>query len=458
MYKALRWLIGLAMGFYFRRIERFHAERVPGSGPVLFTSNHPNSLTDSFVVGASLPRKVSFIATVQLFRFAPIKWILLRSGVIPINRAQDNPRGMKSVAGAFEACFRVLETGEAVAIFPEGITYDDANLKQIKTGAARMALELEQRRHGKLGLKVCPVGLTYSQKERYRSDVLVHFGEPIAVAEFLAAYSEHRHECIQKLTYEIERRIAALIVHLPKLEHERLIIGVKRLYFDAVQVGEISAEPVASGADELERTQRIIEIVERVYETEPDRANAFATRLAAYERALARCHLSNEDVARLKSRRQILARMVAGAVLIILGAPLALYGWIHRLLPYSIIKLAARKLAQPGKKKAQASTASILAGVVAFAFCFALYVLIFDWLLGWPATVWYALSLPPASLLASYYTRAGRKWLHQLRIVLVFLRARGLVRRLLAMRAGLISELEAVRKEQVTKTPENRLR
>jgi glycerol-3-phosphate O-acyltransferase / dihydroxyacetone phosphate acyltransferase len=150
--------------------------------------------------------------------------------------------------------------------------------------------------------------------------------------------------------------------------------------------------------------------------------------------------------------------MVAGAVLIILGAPLALYGWIHRLLPYSIIKLAARKLAQPGKKKAQASTASILAGLVAFAFCFALYVLIFDWLLGWPATVWYALSLPPASLLASYYTRAGRKWLHQLRIVLVFLRARGLVRRLLAMRAGLISELEAVRKEQVTKTPENRLR
>ena len=57
MYRAMRWIVRLALGFYFRRIERFHAERVPATGPVLFTSNHPNSLTDSFVIGASVPRQ-----------------------------------------------------------------------------------------------------------------------------------------------------------------------------------------------------------------------------------------------------------------------------------------------------------------------------------------------------------------------------------------------------------------
>jgi glycerol-3-phosphate O-acyltransferase/dihydroxyacetone phosphate acyltransferase len=448
MYNALRWLIGLAMGFYFRRIERFHGERVPLSGPVLFTSNHPNSLTDSFVIGASVPRKVSFVATVQLFRFAPIKWILLRCGVIPINRTQDNPRAMKTVAHAFEACFRVLETGEAVAIFPEGITYDDANLKQIKSGAGRMALELEQRHEGKLGLQICPVGLTYSQKELYRSDVLAHFGEPIEAAAFLADYREHRRECIQKLTDEIERRIAALIVHLPKLEHERVIAAVRRLYFDAVRVGEISADPVASRSDELERAQKIVQAVERVYETEPERANAFAAKLDAYERLLAQCRLSNENVARLKSKWQVVARTVAGAIIVVVGAPIALYGWIHRLLPYALVKIAARKLAQPGKKKAQASTASILAGLVAFGTCYAVYVLMFHWMFGWPASLWYALSLPPASLLAHYYVRGGRKWLQHLRAVSVLLRAKGLVHRLIEMRAALISDLEAERNQR----------
>src|SRR5947207_5678249 len=105
----MRRLIGLALGFYFRRIERFHVERVPLAGPVLFVSNHPNSLTDSFVIGASVPRKVNFVATVQLFRFAPLKWLLTHCGVVPINRAKDNPRAMRTMTDTFKACFRVLE-------------------------------------------------------------------------------------------------------------------------------------------------------------------------------------------------------------------------------------------------------------------------------------------------------------------------------------------------------------
>src|SRR2546421_3138605 len=179
MYHLVKSLLRLALGFYFRTIERFHAERVPSEGPVLFVSNHPNSLTDSFVIGASVSRKVNFVATVQLFRFAPLKWFLLQCGVIPINRVQDDPKAMRTLSATFEACFRVLEKGEAVGIFPEGVTYDDDQLKEVKSGAARMALEIEARHEGKLGLRLVPVGLTYSAKELYRSDVLVHFGEPL---------------------------------------------------------------------------------------------------------------------------------------------------------------------------------------------------------------------------------------------------------------------------------------
>src|SRR5215475_8408383 len=186
----MRGFIGLALGFYFRRIERFHLERVPADGPVLFVSNHPNSLTDSFVIGASVPRKVNFIGTVQLFSIKPVKWLLTQCGVIPINRVKDNPRAMRGVADTFEAVYKVLERGEAVGIFPEGVTYDDSALKEVKSGAARMALELENRHGGKLGLRIGPVGLTYSAKELYRSDVLANFGEPIRAAEFLSGYTD----------------------------------------------------------------------------------------------------------------------------------------------------------------------------------------------------------------------------------------------------------------------------
>src|SRR3974390_2369141 len=127
----MRGIVRLCLGFYFRRIERYHPERVPKEGPVLFTANHPNSLTDSFLVGTCVPLKVYFVGTIQLFRAKPLKWLLESCGVIPINRVKDDPHAMHTVAQTFEACYRVLERGEAVGIFPEGITHDDPQLKDV---------------------------------------------------------------------------------------------------------------------------------------------------------------------------------------------------------------------------------------------------------------------------------------------------------------------------------------
>jgi len=446
----MRRLIGLALGFYFRRIERFHVERVPANGPVLFVSNHPNSLTDSFVIGASVPRKVNFIGTVQLFQFAPVKWLLTRCGVIPINRVKDNPKAMRSVADTFEAVYQVLERGEAVGIFPEGVTYDDSALKEVKSGAARMALELEHRHGGKIGLRVVPVGLTYSAKEIYRSDALVNFGEPIAAADYIEGYTERRKECIVRLTEEIERRIQSLIVHIPKLEQTRVVEGVKRLYFDRLLLGNrVASEPAAGQAKELWLSQQIAEAVDGVYRTQPERAAAFAAKLDFYERWLARLKISNEALELFPQRTALAAQTSEWAFIAIVGAPIAIYGWLHRLIPYALIKWAERKFTMPGRRKAQASTTAIAAGVVGFGVCYAVYIALFQWVFGWPASLWYTLSLPVTGLLAHYYLREIRRHWASVHTAIVLLRAPFAARRLLAMRSGLIAEIEAVRSERV---------
>jgi 1-acyl-sn-glycerol-3-phosphate acyltransferase len=441
-------MVGLALGFYFRRIETFHADRVPPGGPVLFASNHPNSLTDSFVIGASVRRKVNFVATVQLFRFAPLRWLLTRCGVIPINRVKDDPKAMRTVARTFEACFRVLEAGEAVGIFPEGITYDDAQLKEVKTGAARLALELEQRHGGKLGLLLAPVGLTYSAKERYRSDVLAHFGEPIRVAAFLQGYDGRRKECITRLTAELEHRLQALIVHLPRLEHERLVSAVKRLYLDHLRLGGGTVHsPHSPQAEELVLTQRIAAAVDHVAQAQPQRAAAFVAELDDYERWLKRLQLTDEHLALFPDKGALAVKSISWALLAVAGAPLALYGWLHRLLPFAVVRWAGQRFTEPLKRKAQASTATIVAGIVAFGVAYSVYVAVFHHFFGWPASLWYALSLPVASLLAHYYLREMRRLAASLRNAIVLVRAPLAARRLLARRRELIAEIEAARGE-----------
>lgn len=440
----MRSFIGLALGFYFRRIERFHAERVPATGPVLIVANHPCSLTDSFVVGHSVARPVSFMATVQLFRFAPLRWLLTQCGVIPVNRLKDDPKGMKSVLETFERCYAVMERGGAVALFPEGITHDDLQLKEVKTGAARMALELEQRHGGALGLQIIPVGLNFAAKENYRSDVFVNFGEPIRAADFLAGYDTQRKECIQRLTAEIESRIKALIVHLPQLEHASLVAAIKRLYLARLRVGRTEISAASARADEIELTQRIAAVVATAHREYPKRAEAFKARLARYEKLLTQLRLPDEVVERGGRRGNLLGESLGLSLLAIAGLPLALYGWLHRLLPFAIVRWSVKRFAAPQRHKAQVSTAAMVAGIVAFGGCYGACIAGCHAIWGWPVSLWYALSLPVASLVAFYYAREIRRLIRGLRTFWILTRAPFAVRRLVVMRAELVREIEAV--------------
>jgi 1-acyl-sn-glycerol-3-phosphate acyltransferase len=458
-YRLGRWVLRAALGFYFSRIERFHSECVPRTGPVMFTSNHPNSVTDAFVIGASVARKVNFVATVQLFRLAPLRWLLTRCGVIPINRLKDDSRAMRTVFETFEACFRVLERGEAIGIFPEGLSHDDPQLKTVKTGAARMALELEHRHGGKLGLQLVPVGLTFSAKERYRSEALVHFGKPICVADFLAGYPEKKHNCIHTLTTEIERRIEALILHLPRLERGRMVEAVKRLYLDRLIVGNrVIHEPAPPKAGELLLTRAIAHAVDFTFDHHPERATTFSRKLGHYERWLKRLNLSEAELERFPGRTQLVWQSLAWTLLGVALFPVAVYGWLHRLLPVLFIREAVQRFAQLSANKAHVSTTTILAGVAGFGVCYGAFIAIVHARFGLPASFWYALSLPVASLVAHQYVRGFLRFALGVRFLLVRLRAPTAPRRLRALRDELIAEIDAARWQVPTEalTPERK--
>lgn len=445
-YPIVRGLLKAALGFYFNRIERFHAGRVPQSGPVLFAANHPNYLTDAFVIGASVPRKVNFVATVRLFEMAPIRWLFSRCGVIPINRAKDDPRAMRSVLETFESCYDALERQEAIAIFPEGITHDEPQLKTVKSGTARMALELEHRHGGRLGLQIVPVGLTFSAKDTYRSDVLVNFGEPIRVASFLSGYPEKKRECFQTLTAEIEQRIAALMLHLPVLERARVVEAVRRLYLDRLRVGNrVIHEPVPPQAGELRLVQAIATAVDFTCEHQPEKAASFVRKLDRYERWLKRLHLPEEDVVGLADQAKLpwlnIGRTLSGLVL----APVALFGLLHRWLPVALVEAGIRRFATQTPNQTRVGTTAMLTGLVSFGLIYGACVALVHGWVGWPFSLWYALALPVASLVAHYYVRGFRRWCARVRTGLILLRTPGAARRLQALRAELIAEIEAAR-------------
>lgn len=106
----------------------------------------------------------------SLFANPVIRQILLSTGNIPVDRKSNDRRVL------FRGTFEALSKGYAVALFPEGTSYTEPRIMQIKDGAAWAALEYTKyaKEHpGTQEVKVVPVAIVYTNKSKYRSSVSV---------------------------------------------------------------------------------------------------------------------------------------------------------------------------------------------------------------------------------------------------------------------------------------------
>ena len=217
-------IIRLVAKIFFRRIELAGVERVPQTAPVIFAVNHPNALIDPLFLLCFAPRRVSFLAKAPLFRLPLIGSLARAFDAIPVYRRQDNV----STAGNRETFARardVLQRGGAIAIFPEGTTHSDPRLRELKTGAARIALGASIR------VNIVPTGLYYTAKQTFRSSALVYFGTPITVEpEPVDENGEPRQESVERLTKAIERALDDVTLQSDSHSALELIAHAERIF------------------------------------------------------------------------------------------------------------------------------------------------------------------------------------------------------------------------------------
>jgi len=170
-----RWLLGLA----YRRVEVEGVEHVPVTGPVLLVANHQNALVDSLALLHATPRPAGPLAKAPLFRVPLLATLLRGVGAVPVFRPQDaavnEGRGARANLEVLEACAARLRAGEALVLFPEGVSHAAPRLMPLRTGAARIALDAG------VPVTVVPVGLVFEAAGRRRGAALVRFGAPLRI-------------------------------------------------------------------------------------------------------------------------------------------------------------------------------------------------------------------------------------------------------------------------------------
>lgn len=197
---------------WFHRCEREGPE-LP-AGPVLLVLNHPNGLLDALVPAALLDRPPRFVAKATLWKLLPLRPFLALFDPIPVQRVQDLPEGApeaarKAAVGAtFQSVHQAFEQGDAVGIFPEGISHGGHDLAPLKTGAARMVLGAKVRP------ALVPAGLVYGDRQLFRHGVLLRLGPEIPTADLPG----DDPESVQILTARIRQALYPLSLHGPEAE------------------------------------------------------------------------------------------------------------------------------------------------------------------------------------------------------------------------------------------------
>ena len=375
----------------------------PADGPLIVVANHPNSLIDPVLVCDVVDRRLLFLAKEPIFRIPLVGRLSRAAGAIPIYRRADGA-DMAQNDAMFAAVYDALEAGEAICLFPEGISHNEPEIQPLKTGAARMALGAEAQHDWKLGVRILPVGLHYRSKARFQSSVAIEVGEPIRAADYRDAFTSDTKAAAQQLTEDIRDAMQQVTLNLASWQDLPLLRLAEKLL-------------PAGGGHQVQRLRSFAEIGKRMEQEDPAALSRLREQLAVFA---ARLEAGGVDVRHLEAGyapKAVVLFLFTNLIATLIGLPLALIGIVAYALPYALVHLTMHLR---GTSVDVESTVKILAAFVYFPLFHAAWTTV-AWMLTGP---WAGLSvlllLPLAGVYARHFLRRRRRAWREARVFFSF--------------------------------------
>jgi len=251
IYRIIKIIVRISLSVFFKKIIVTGNEHIPDRGPVIIVANHPNTLMDPLIIASITKQRVGFVANAGIFTNRILISIFRFFHVIPIYRKKDVADGEKpDNREAFVKCHEYLEQGNTLLIFPEGSSYYELKLRDIKTGTDRIALSFEKLKNFDRHLKILPVALDYSDSIQFRSMVSVTIMPPMSIHAYKEEYLREEVEGVNHLTDDIRKELAKNVPHTSGKEQEDFLIKAHKFY-------TAYYEP---GADLYENPKRSLEL------------------------------------------------------------------------------------------------------------------------------------------------------------------------------------------------------
>ena len=444
LYGLIR-LISLAGVYtFFRRISSQHVNNIPTDTPVIFVSNHPNTMIDPLVVGTTCNRKLFFFAKSTLFNNFFSKWLLPKLQLVPVYRRQDDPSQTNKNQDTFEKGFQILKNNGAFLIFPEGVSTGERTLSKIKTGAARIGFGAMVKNDWALDITMIPVGLSYSNAIKFKSNVIVRYGSPISLKEFRDQYNLDEFNVVNQLTQQIETALTKLTTNVNDLASEEIVSALELIYKKELMT-DLGLD-LKNKSDDFSATKGLVNGVEWYFKNKPERVEEFKEKFQNYQNHLSLLKLKDEFLDPTNKSITLFERIQIITYLT-LGFPIYLYGVINNIIPYKLPRLIAKQFA---RSKSEIAPTKLITGIGIFVIYYILEILFFSLVFNNQLlTIIYISSLIPSGNFVLSYIFKIRKYRQHLRFLTIFYQKRYLMYQIIEERQALIKFINKAKDEYI---------
>ncbi|WP_421843364.1 lysophospholipid acyltransferase family protein [Mycobacterium sp.] len=205
-YRACEVLARLSVLATGTRISYIGVENIPVTGGAVVAINHTGYVDwiPAALAVRRRRRRLRFMVKAEMQRVRLVRFLIKHNRAIPVDRSAG--------AGAYALAVQRLREGEVVAVYPEATISRSFELKDFKTGAARMAVEAK--------VPIIPLIVWGSQRiwtkghpkhlGRNKVPITVQIGAPLDAAHDIVATNDVLRESMTALLYQAQQGYAHL--------------------------------------------------------------------------------------------------------------------------------------------------------------------------------------------------------------------------------------------------------
>lgn len=396
LYSFLRPYVDYHARKSFRRYKVVGYDKIPQNAACIFGANHTNTLMDALALLCMSHEKKVFIARGDIFKKPAIAKIMFFLRILPIYRIRD---GFKSVkdnnAEIIDKAADVVRDEVKLFLYPEAAHRTKHSLRQLSKGIFHIALKANNDFGHEKPVYLIPTGIEYGDYFRYRSTVLINFGEPINVTEYVNNHKDENEAVIlNNLREMFTERLSRQISYIPDNEED----------YEAIWEMTKIKSPLKGNLEErLEHNQKTINEILKLKEENPEKAEKKFEKIKKLTKKRKKCGVSVSSL----TKKNIFTTALWKTLVALLGLPLYLASTTANLPIWMITMIIKKGL----KDKAWGNTVCFGVETILHPILTALCIILTFCFLPWEIAILSSLLFYPSYMYFVDFSEFLRRWI-----------------------------------------------